>query len=142
MNLKSRRFKAAMQAMVDESRDPQQAILLVEGILALVEVQPPVTALEAQALCAVLWRFTPGPNERSHCSRLLARLIIDELNRVEELLSDRPLPSQARIQHIRCFGRRLRKMDEPQSLSLYIAAYLFKHAPSGSRMDHFFVLRD
>lgn len=142
MNLKSRRFKAAMQAMVDESGYPQQATLLVEGILALVEVQPPVTALEAQALCAVLWRFTPRPNERLRCSRLLARLIADELKRVEELLSDRPLPTQSSVRHIRCFVRRLRKMDEPQSLSLYIAAYLFKNAPSGSRMDHFFVLRD
>lgn len=142
MNLKSRRFKAAMQAMVAESEDPQQGILLVEGILALVEVQPPVTALEAQALCAVLWRFAPRPNERSHCSRLLARLITVELKRVEQLLSDRPLPTQSSVRHIRCFARRLRNMDEPQSLSLYIAAYLFKHAPSGSRMDHFFVLRD
>lgn len=142
MNLKSRRFKAAMQAMVDESGGPQQAILLVERILALFEVQPPVTALEAQALCAVLWRFTPKPHERSHCSRLLARLITDELKRVEKLHSDRPLPTQSSVRHIRCFVRRLRKMDEPQSLSLYIAAYLFKHAPSGSRMDHFFVLRD
>lgn len=141
MKVTSRSFKSAIRAMVREEGESEEVAELVEGIHALAPLQPAITLFEAQALCAVVWRFDPwSVDPGSHCSKVLAQLVRADLHEAEELIGNRQIPATDKIRALHSLAARLRKMNRRQGLALYIAADLLKRAPAGASLGDFFVL--
>ena len=115
---------------------------VVSGLFATAHLQPRITAMQAQALCAALREcdlYSVPP--RTSYSSFLARRLDSELDAASAKLAGHSVAAKLEVRALRGFVKQLRSLDEKEAVLLFLSVIIVRHARSGSQLGDFFALK-